>query len=334
MTKMLIVRFSSFGDIFHCMSCIDVVKNAQKEIEIHWLCRSEFAEVVALHPEISKVISYDRTSGLFGLFSLIKNLRKENYTYYYDAHNNLRSSIINLFLYPKFSAIRSKERIKRLLLFKLRLNFFQKPYIVVDTFIAPLRKMFDLTTTRPVGHLNFSREVNTKVTNLLDQLPRHFITLAPSAAWEMKKWPFDHWCRLIRLLPDFQFVVLGGPGDTYLEKLEDVDYLRVLNLAGKLSLVESCAWVEKSKLLISADTGLLHVADYLGVKTLALQGPTAFGGTSRNSIISLEVPLSCRPCTKDGRGRCSQKVYQKCMVDITPEFVAKQARQIIRMGHS
>jgi heptosyltransferase-2 len=94
-------------------------------------------------------------------------------------------------------------------------------------------------------------------------------------------------------------------------------------MAGKLSLMESMGIVKKSNLVISADTGIIHVADLIGTPGISLIGPTAFGFPTGAHIKTLEVDLPCRPCTKDGRGNCSQKVYQKCMVDITPEMVVK-----------
>ena len=94
-------------------------------------------------------------------------------------------------------------------------------------------------------------------------------------------------------------------------------------MAGKLNLVESCFAVYSSEMLISGDTGLLHVADHLGKNAIALIGPTAFGYPSGPWVEVLETNLSCRPCTKDGSGKCKDKVYQNCMVQIVPERVSQ-----------
>lgn len=143
------------------------------------------------------------------------------------------------------------------------------------------------------------------------------IILVPSAAWEMKRWPVAHWEKLVELLSDKKFIILGGKEDFQLsEEIAEIDRQRVQNLAGKLSLVESCYIISKSLLVISADTGLLHVTDVLGVKGLSLMGPTAFGFTAGPGIKTLEVNLPCRPCTKDGSGKCSQAIWQQCMVEI------------------
>jgi ADP-heptose:LPS heptosyltransferase len=145
----------------------------------------------------------------------------------------------------------------------------------------------------------------------------------------MKRWPLDHWRELIRLLPECGFVLLGGPEDSFLGALAEVAPDRTLNLAGQLSLAESSALLRHVDLVIANDTGLMHVADQMEVPTLALIGPTAFGYPSHTSSRTLEVDLPCKPCSKDGRGKCVNSLYQRCMIEITPESVATAAKELI-----
>ena len=145
----------------------------------------------------------------------------------------------------------------------------------------------------------------------------------------MKRWPVSHWKELIKRLDGFKIMLLGGASDSFCDELATVDPARVTNTAGKLSLVESCQLISRARLVIAADTGLIHVADILGVPGIMLMGPTAFGFPSGESIKVMETVLDCRPCTKDGRGRCSQNVWQKCMVDIAPEQVADVAKNML-----
>ncbi|MBY0416390.1 MAG: glycosyltransferase family 9 protein, partial [Bdellovibrionales bacterium] len=223
---------------------------------------------------------------------------------------------------------RSKARLKRVLLFTFRINTFPKPFRGIQSFIEPL-KMWEIDNLgdHNFAHWDFSSESKATVAPFLESSKK--IVLVPSAAWEMKRWPLPLWKKLITIMPQQEFIILGGKEDHFCEELKEVAPERVVNLAGKLSLVESCALIEKSPVVISADTGLLHVADVLGVNAISLMGPTAFGFTMGSQIITLEVDLPCRPCTKDGRGRCSQDVYQKCMVDITPEKVAATASKLL-----
>ncbi|MCO4794450.1 MAG: glycosyltransferase family 9 protein [Bacteriovoracaceae bacterium] len=313
--KILIIRFSSFGDIVQAMSVLKPLKVRNPDVEIHWLTRSEFSSLVGLSSYTDKIISFDKSKGFIGLIKLGLSLRKEGYKFVFDAHKNTRSFILRLLLLGVNKVIRPKSRWKRFLLFKLRINKFPWPFKGMKSYLSPL----SLNDENLIQEWEFPKDVTLKIDGTLPF--EDFIAIAPSAAWEMKRWPLDHWKNLIRLLPNENFVVLGGPADTFCEELSEIDSKRVVNLAGHLSLIESCYTVSKSKTLVSADTGLIHVADILGIKGISLVGPTAFGFSTNKNIKTLEVDLSCRPCSKDGRGNCSQAVWQKCMVDIRPETV-------------
>ena len=97
------------------------------------------------------------------------------------------------------------------------------------------------------------------------------IVFAPSAAWEMKRWPIEYWKQLITKVIESKtkVVLLGGPSDSFIEELV-IDSESVINLAGKTSLLESCQIVSEAKFVVSADTGIIHVADALGVSGVLL----------------------------------------------------------------
>lgn len=320
--KVLIVRFSSFGDIIQCSSIVEHLRRRFQDAEIHWVTRNEFKNLVSLNQSVDKVLAIDKSTGIRGLIYLALKLRRENYTHVYDAHHNLRSGILRLVLMLKFNSpnliVRSKDRLKRILLFYFRINLFPKPFRGIDSYLSPLKKWDIAFTTMAIPVRWKFQELNCDFVN------KKFISFVPSAAWEMKRWPIDHWKKLVTLLPNVNIVLLGGKEDVFCEDISEIDPSRVINLAGKLSLIESCDIINKSQLVISADTGLLHVADVLGISAISLMGPTAFGFTASSKIKTLETELACRPCSKDGRGKCSQDIYQKCMVDITPEKVARE----------
>lgn len=335
--KVLIIRFSSFGDIVQCSSVVELIRQKFSsdghKNEIHWATRADFDFLVKLNLEVDKVWALEKKLGLLGLLKFALFLRFQNFTHVYDAHNNLRSNIINFFLMTRWHkphfVNRSKERWKRFLLFYFRINKFSKPFIGIESYIAPLSKwkISSQSCSRAVTWV-FPPLVEEKINMIIGT--RKIISLVPSAAWEMKRWPLVHWKKLIKLLPEAHFVILGGKEDHLLgQELAGIDPSRVQDLTGKLSLVESCHLIFKSALVISADTGLLHVADVLGVKALSLMGPTAFGFTMSSKIKTLEVDLACRPCSKDGSGKCSQEVWQRCMVEITPAKVANEALNLI-----
>lgn len=331
MPKFLIIRFSSIGDIIQCMGIISGIREHFPEAEIHWITRKDMASFLTIDPRIHKIWAFDKNEGLGGLLRIASQLKQERFDYIYDAHSNIRSNVLKLKLtvftrqHPCI-VVRHKERLKRLLLFRLRINLFTWPFKGVDSFRAPLKKWGILRFPGQYQAWRFPAEYEEKWKSLIDPAT---VTLVPSANWEMKRWPVGHWQQLIRLLPDYRFVILGGPEDGFCEEIRAVAPERITNLAGKTNLNESCYLVYRSRLVVSADTGLLHAADLFRIPALALMGPTAFGFPEGPAAEILEVPLSCRPCTKDGRGKCRQDVYRKCMVDITPERVAGQIRRLL-----
>ena len=118
-------------------------------------------------------------------------------------------------------------------------------------------------------------------------------------------------------------VLVGGPGDSFIEDLFDRENINVLNLSGKTNFYETFYLVEHSSYVLSADTGVIHIADLMEKKGGLLLGPTAFGRTESGMINIFETDLFCRPCSKDGRGKCSRNTYQECMTSIPAQSVIK-----------
>ncbi|HLE11547.1 MAG: hypothetical protein A2504_05690 [Bdellovibrionales bacterium RIFOXYD12_FULL_39_22] len=334
MKKILIIRFSSFGDIVQALSIVGPLLSKYPLSQISWLTRKDMAALLSMESRINHIIEFDKKNGLWGLLKLAWRLRQENFDMIYDAHSNLRSRIISFFLHPSFFSSnilvrRSKERWKRFLLFNFNRNLFPWPYRGMISYQAPLSAIGVVPSDNPRLDWNVSNQV---LSTFLPQInnkfgPKNkFITLVPSAAWEMKRWPVDYWEKLIRSMPKANFVILGGPDDHFCTNLEAISPANVLNLAGKLSLLASCAVIRESTLLISADTGLLHVADIFQKAAIAIIGPTAFGFPTNSSVKTMEIDLPCRPCTKDGRGKCKQVIYQRCMVEIVPEKIVEHIR--------
>ena len=133
MTKFLIIRFSSIGDIIQCMGIIGGIRERFADVEIHWITRKDMVGTLSMDGRIDKIWAFDKGTGLAGLLKMAADLRKEHFDYIYDAHSNIRSNILKLIVAPlpfakPYVALRSKERGKRFLLFKLGINHFDKPF--------------------------------------------------------------------------------------------------------------------------------------------------------------------------------------------------------------
>ncbi len=330
MPKILIIRFSSFGDIAFLMPAVSTLRKHYPNAEIHWLTRSDFSEFVSTCKSVDRVISFHRKNGLRGLLNLTQNLKQENYTHIYDAHANLRSKLVSFILrfHQNFKVQfirRSKERCLRILLFWFRINLFPQPYKGVESFIAPIEPWLNKKLPR-------STYTELNLDQPLQMLPIGYdisqaIILAPSATWELKRWPQNYWIKLAQLLPDQNFVLVAGNDDLFCDDISSA-CKNILNLRGKLSWVMSANLISHAKAVISGDTGILHVADILKVPAVAILGPSAFGHPTNDTSVVAQVDLSCRPCTKDGRGHCTNSVYKKCLDDVKPEMIVQKLNEI------
>lgn len=338
--KFLIIRFSSFGDVTQALSIPAKLKELAPGAEVHWVTREDMSQLLQGHPHIDHVWKLDRKLGLAGLFKLIFQLKRQKFSHIYDAHNNMRSHLISWFLLPPLALTRvfdrphfvrkSQKRWKRFLLFKFRINTYQMPFSGQRDLLEPLQAWGLNALPPPTPQIYIQPEALTKMKSLMaDKGFFDYVTLAPSAAFELKRWPVSHWKKLIEIMPQQKFACLGGPTDKFIQEIADIAPDRVINLAGALSLQESSAAIALSRTLVTNDTGLLHVAEQLGKPTVALMGPAPFGFPSRPSTRILEIDLACRPCSKHGQGPCVNKVkFHQCLVDITPEEVASAVKGI------
>lgn len=320
--KVLILRFSSFGDVTQALSLPSKIHQHWPQSEIHWAVRSDLSSLLEGHPFIQQIISFPRKSSALDLLRFAWSLRNQNYTHVYDAHNSTRSWVISLVLQLTTQAQtlrKSQKRIFRFFLFFLRINLYQMPRSGQRDLIEPLKKWGMDITLPPAPQIFLSQSDESSVTNLIPKTK--FIALAPSAAFELKRWPVEYWKTLIETEKNFHFVLLGGPEDLFLNEIQKVAPERVVNLAGKTNLKQTTAVVKKSILLISNDTGILHTAEQLGHPAIALMGPAPFGYPSRPSTTILELDLKCRPCSKHGQGPCVNLQFHKCLRDLSPDLI-------------
>jgi ADP-heptose:LPS heptosyltransferase len=338
-SSLLVIRFSSFGDIAQAIGVPGAFIEFDPQATVDWLVRSDFSELLLTHPLIRETIPFSRSAGFLGLIQLAWKLGARNYTHVYDAHNNVRSRVVVTIL--RFSRLlgrsgsfkfarRPKDRLRRWLLFRFRIRALPWPFRAADSFHRPLVK-WNLSEHAPSGAQFFTTDTLPEAClTELNQAKRPLIVLAPSAAWEMKRWPIEHWQELVRLLPEASFAILGGPEDQFVDAIVQIDRKRCLNFAGRLTLAQSSTLLKYADLVIANDTGILHVSDQMDRPTIALIGPTAFGYPSHASSATEEIHLSCKPCTKDGRGKCINSLYKRCLVDLSPKRIAQKAIEMLK----
>lgn len=329
--KILLIRFSSLGDVTQTLS---VASKLSALGELHWVLREDMAPLTEGHPAIFRLWKLNRRSGFLDLLRLALRLRAERFSRVYDAHNSLRSRLISLVLrfrfFPPKLARKPRHSWKRFLLFKFHKNTFTQPFSGQRELLRPLKKWGISEELPPTPQIFFSPQEKQAAEKKWPHFPKaDTLGLAPSSAHQLKRWPINHWKELVGLLPNNKFILFGGPEDDFLSEIQEAAPDRVVNLAGQLSLKGSGATLTQCRLLVSNDTGLLHIAEQSGVPAIALMGPAPFGFPSREQTLILERNLPCRPCSKHGQGPCTNPNFQECLRSISPQEVAQNVLRIL-----
>ena len=159
-----------------------------------------------------------------------------------------------------------------------------------------------------------------------------FVSIAPGSVWQTKRWPSPHYKKLIEILRDhgIKAILIGGKEDN--EICKKLTLSNTINLAGKVTLLQSAAAISISNAIVTNDSAPLHIASAMNTPTVAIFGSTTpylgFGPLADKSIIIENNDIKCRPCGRHGKTKCKQEHY-KCMKEITPDRVFNELLKII-----
>jgi heptosyltransferase-2 len=172
-----------------------------------------------------------------------------------------------------------------------------------------------------------------------DGVRRRWLAVAPGARWATKRWPPESFAAAARRVAerhDLDVILLGSPEDAPIsralkEMLREAG-VAVLDLTGRLGLRESAAVLSRASLLLSNDSGLMHVASALRVPTVAVFGSTApqlgFAPYRAPAHVIGVQGLPCRPCTHMGRPACPLGHF-RCMREVDPERAVRAAGEFL-----
>lgn len=158
-----------------------------------------------------------------------------------------------------------------------------------------------------------------------------WLILQPGARWQNKRWPVEHFASLVRLMsaihPDLRFAILGAKDDQSLGQLiASAESQRCLDLTGQLSLPELVEWICLGEVMVTNDTGPMHIAAALNKPLVALFGPTEPRRTGPYGQLHnvLQLTLPCEPCL---RSRCVYFKEMECLRAISPDTVAEAVQR-------
>jgi heptosyltransferase-2 len=322
--KLLVIRFSSIGDIVLTTPVVRCIKQQRPDIELHYATKAAFRAVVAHNPYIDKVHYLEDD-----LNALTEVLKKEQFDYVADLHNNLRTARVKQALDTEAHAF-PKLNVRKWLLVNFKMPVMPDMSIVERYFEA----------VKPLGIRNdgqgldyfIPEQAETTYNDIPMSHSAGFVGCVIGGSYNTKKFPVAKWKAFCELVP-YPVILLGGPDDREEGQLIAAqDPVKIYNACGKFNLNESADLVRRARVVVSNDTGLMHVAAAFKKPVISLWGNTSpemgmfpyYGfnnlkdRVAPQSMIMENKGLYCHPCSKLGYERCPKKHF-RCMNELDVE---------------
>ncbi|WP_448697322.1 glycosyltransferase family 9 protein [Mucilaginibacter sp. AW1-3] len=322
--KILVIRFSSMGDIIYTTPVVRCLKQQLPGAEIHFLTKPAFQYIYNGNPYVDKVHLLKPT-----LNETIADIKAEKFDHIIDLHNNLRTTIIKLRTGVPASTYK-KQTIRKWLSLKLHLKNLVAPTHLVERYMQTVSFLGVKNDDKPIDYFI---KADHQLSRLLP--PSHqngYTAFVIGATHFTKRMPNE---KIISICKQISGpVVLLGGNDVKANGDEIVNGTgtKVYNTCGSTTLDESVFLVSRAKNVIGFDTGLTHIAEAFNVPIASIWGgtvPELLGVQPykvKNALV-VGIDLPCRPCSKFGLEKCPLGHF-KCMHEIPEAIVVGFANNV------
>jgi len=332
--KILIIRFSSLGDVLLTTPIVRSIRKNYPSAEIHFLTKKQFTPILENNPYINKIIEYDSQTDKFK--NIIKKIARNQYDLIIDLQSKLNSFLIKLFTGNSKHVTYNKRHFYRWRLTHESLSKNLAPIkSTVYLYASVLDKLgIKLDDEKLDIFLPENQDEIYSVFNIPNSAFR--ISISPGATHFTKQYPADYYSQLVDMITDklnAQIILLGSKNEKKLTaQISNGCKKKILDLAGETDIMDMAIIIKNSELFISGDCGPMHIAAALNIPQIAIFGPThpklGFAPINTNAVI-IQKDLPCRPCSLHGREKCP-KTHFKCIMDIKPEEIFEKIVDIIK----
>lgn len=316
--KILVIRPGGIGDAVLLLPMLHELALLHPDAKIDVLAESRNSEVFGWSPVVSTIFKYDRPKDFLKLFEQDYDLIIDTEQWY-----RLSAVVTRLLAAPRSIGFATNTRSR---LFTDSRPYHQERYEtkMFLELLEPLRTGV-VESTGPQNEMFVLPQAEFKC-------GPSYIVLFPGASVSTKQWPAERYAEVARYCEEsgFEIVIVGGKTDIRSGEIVSRTLKHCHNLVGKTSLTESASIVAGAALMISGDSGLLHVAQLLNIPTVALFGPSNPNKWSKTGAkhIVMNAKTDCAPCSQFGiTPPCPFHV--RCMREITPVEVFDAAMQLL-----
>jgi len=313
--NILLIRFSSIGDIVLTEALIRVLRKKYPEANLIYLTKAVYKPLLENNPAITKIITINKRAG-----EAVEELKNYSIDLILDLHKNYRSTFIKLVLgKPSYSVF--KCNLKKWRMVNLKTNEFVSP--VALRYIETAKK---LELEYDGNGVNYYLPAQVDLTFF--DLPKQYFVIAIGGKYKTK---CMHPTLINAIINELKLpvVILGGntEKEIALQIKSNTNY--IINLTDKTSIHQSAAIIKNSVAVISNDTGLMHIASAFKKPLAVVWGNTTpnlgfapfYPDNQQTLFKNFEVALSCRPCSKIGYNKCPKKHFN-CMNMQSPSAIA------------
>ena len=339
--KILILKPSSLGDVVQALPVLRLIKCHLPASEIFWWIDSGLAPLLEDDPDLTGIVRFERQRWAVPrhwpeMLRSVRWMREQNFDWVIDLQCLVRSGAFAWLANGKFLIGLDEVREGARGFYDVAVRRASFHTHAVDWYLAvlphlgvPVHNRFPWLPEQP----GVAESVKSRWRTDGSQ----WIAIQPGARWPNKRWPVEYFAELIRQLarkfPHARFAVLGDKEDTALGgSISHTEPERCFNLCGQTSLREMIEWIRLCDLMITNDTGPMHVAAALGKPVVALFGPTEPRRTGPYHQLDhvLRIDLPCAPCLKS---YCTYAKPNECLKALPPmdvfEFAQRKLQSVI-----
>ena len=345
--KILIIRLSSMGDIILTLPVVEALKKEYPDSEIFFLCKKKYKDLLFDHPQLDKVIEFDALGnhrGTNGLLRLINELKTLKFDLILDLHSNLRSFFIRNLVPAELKIKYNKRWLARFFMVYFKI-FRIKSKHTLDCYMESLQKL-GIKSKSKILKFYLNEKDKAWANKFLSEngwnQGKILLGMAPGARWNAKKWNGEKFAEVVKLLVrrhPLDVVLFGDKNDTdtiswiteELSRKWDSNRKPKIIHVIDFSFNQVAGILQRCDVLVTNDSGLMHLASFLKVPVVAIFGPThpslGFSPLGQNSQV-MTVNEKCSPCSLHGKRKCHKK-ERYCMDRISPEEVAEKTSEFL-----
>jgi heptosyltransferase-1 len=310
------------------------------DAEVHWWIDRRLAPLLEGDPDLAGVIPFDRKGWLASrtwlrLADTVVSLRNHCFDWVIDLQGLARSATLAWVANGKLTIGLDTAREGARGCYDIAVRRASWDTHAVDWYLAVLSRL-GVPVDREFEWLPPRREAAQGIRARWPVEGRRWILLQPGARWWNKRWPTRHFIELIQQLapthPQHHFAVLGGVEDRRVgEEISRSLPEKCLDLTGALTLPEMIEWIRAGELMVTNDTGPMHVAAALGKPLVALFGPTEPARTGPYGQVrtTLQLDLPCVPCMHQ---QCWNRERMECLEKLSPAMALRRATSLLEMS--